>query len=172
MLAELYKRTKLIQSPQIRTFTDDLIACTPEMTWRQPASVYYHPKEEQGEWGNLIHTIKVDRLGTILADISKLDTEDCDVLHSACLLHDSCRRGLEAKALKSVPEHPYLVRRLAEQNKVTCSYADEIFSIIENHMGRWGAKPHYFTTNDGISLSYLLHLADCIVTRYGEVWKP
>jgi len=162
---ELYRQVQLIFDPSIRNFVLDMLSCAPDGFFERPASTRHHPLDERGEGGGLLHTIRVVKMVLVITEISEIKGIEKDALVAAGSLHDVCRHDLDGKAERSLENHPQLVRKLAEEHRLTCSQYDLIMRIIENHMGRWGSPqfiPH-------ISLDGVLHFADCICARALEV---
>ena len=167
-LTDLIKRQDRIQRTDIKEFTLEVIKRTPERAWKAPSSRDHHSLEERGEWGNLIHSIRVVDTAWILADIFALGSLDRDVLHSAASLHDIGKRGVDGKGIRIVSNHPQLVRVMVENMDLTCEYKEQILFTIEKHMGRWGRQPTVFY-GKVVDIAMLLHIADCIEARWTEV---
>lgn len=151
----------LIRNVEIREFTRRVLEALPEAFWFRESSKKYHPAEERGECGNLIHSLKVNNVSRVLADIIKLSQEDLDVLSSASLLHDGLRHGLSGSDKYTCKEHPYLVRQLVKERKLECQYSDRICAVIETHMGPWSTPPYL----PQLDLNSILFLADYIATQ-------
>lgn len=167
MKLDLYRQAHLIFDPSIRDFVLDMLSYAPPGFFEQPASTEHHPLDERGESGNMLHTIRVVNMVLLLIDISTIRGIERDALLASAILHDLCRHGLEDEYERSCPDHPFLVRKVAEGHSLTCDCYDLIMRIIENHMGRWGSPlfiPH-------ISLDGVLHIADCIEARLPEVMR-
>jgi len=165
---ELSMHVQSISSEEIRLFTAALLDRVSVVVWKRRASRVHHPVDERGPWGNLLHTLRVVRLVKLISDCCDFGPSINDVLISAALLHDICRFGLDDSAASTVPEHPFLVRKLAESIQLPeCKYSDLIFSFVESHMGKWGEPPMHSL----ISPYTALHLADAISAHAEEVWK-
>lgn len=162
---ELYHQVHLIFSPSIRDFVLNMLSYAPPGFFERPASTCHHLLDERGEGGNILHTVRVVKIVLVLVDISTIGGPEKDVLVASAILHDLCRHGLDGESEHSCPNHPLLVRRVAEEHSLTCDRYDLVMRIIENHMGRWGSPqfiPH-------VSLDGVLHFADCIEDRLLEV---
>ncbi len=170
MLDLLYTEIDKIQDPDIRGYTRLIVDSAPVDSWKLPSSRDHHLRDECGEWGNLIHTVRVTRICSTLSDILDLGPRDRDILRSAAVLHDSCKHGVDAEALFIYKEHPWLVKRLVEG--IGIEVDPIINTCIEQHMGRWGPEPVTFATGYAESLPFLLHVADCIEARLPEMRVP
>lgn len=151
-------------SEDIREFTVKLLNVAPKTFWTEPASRNHHAKDERGECGNLLHTIRVIKTVKIIAMAADCGQFRTDILVSAAALHDICRHGLFGLEEFSVSNHPELIKELAKNNDISCNASDIIFTIIEAHMGIWGRYPRPAK----ISVVDVLHLADVINARLLE----
>ncbi len=156
----------LIKNPEIRDFTSRLLDVVPEVFWTARASKSHHPEDERGPEGNVIHAERVTKLVRIMAEGTQLTSDEVDCLTSAAILHDGCRYDLDGKAEYTVENHPSLIRKLASNHSIDCSYTSDIFVLIERHMGRWG-DPVYWPD---ITASAIMHVADVISARAEQVW--
>jgi HD superfamily phosphohydrolase YqeK len=162
MIDRLWKEIDKIQDVAIHDFTLKVAQAAPEASWSLSSSRDHHMRDECGEWGNLIHTLRVCAVCDVYADIFKMKQLSKDKLKSAAILHDSCKHGVDAQYVYICREHPYLVRELCKK-----AGADnpEIIAIIEQHMGRWGTVDYEWKDSYALSLAFLLHSADCIEAR-------
>jgi hypothetical protein len=173
MIEKLWEEIGLITDSEIHDLTLTVAKAAPEDSWRLPTSRDHHKIDERGEWGNLLHTLRVARICDVFADILNLDSLESNLLKSAAILHDSCKHGVNAEAAFIYKEHPYLVRSLFTKAGIDCRQPTPsyILNCIEQHMGRWGATP--FDWADRIeckvNLSFLLHSADCIEARLDRI---
>jgi len=166
---ELYQLTEHIPDPVIRAFTVYMLSQAPWHFWQKPSSAgKYHPKDEHGFEGLLLHTIRVVGVGSVICESSQ-GRLDPNIILSACFLHDICRYGLGVvhggeDSQFSVPEHPELaatlVRRLGDGSG---GYVVDIASAVEAHTGRWGKNVPRNETE------WAVHYADCIAANY-HVW--
>lgn len=163
---ELYDLVNLIADPYIKDFTEHMLEVVPDTFWTAKASLNHHPEDERGDEGNLIHTIRVAKIVRIMAEGCNLTSIELDVLLSGAILHDPCRYDKDGTADYTIPEHPLLVRELAEDYSIECEYSVDIFTLIERHMGKWGKVPY----NPEVTPSALLHLADMISANAELVW--
>jgi 23S rRNA maturation-related 3'-5' exoribonuclease YhaM len=161
LLAEINK----IQDTQIKVFTLEVFKLIPEASWRMNSSRDHHLKDERGEWGNALHTLRVVSICDKLCDLLNYIQLHKDILKSAAILHDSCKHGINAEVPFIYKEHPQLVKEVINKTTTFCPYRQMIIDIIGRHMGRWGNVPYDWSDNRNITLSFLLHTADCIEAK-------
>ncbi len=163
LVVELYSQIELISSTSIRVFVQDMVSLERSSFFTQPASRNHHLLDERGESGNLLHTIRVVKIVLMLAEACGMTRDPKDILIASAVLHDLCRYDQEGKHIGK--GHPLLVRKLAEEYGLVCSFYELIMDMIEKHMGKWGDPP--FTPN--IGMDAILHLADCVEAHLPEV---
>ena len=169
MLNKLLVEVHRINDDDIRAFTLKVVTTAPENSWKMPSSRDHHMKDECGEWGNLIHTLRVIKVCDTLADILNLPQPQKDILKSAAILHDSCKHGVNAEAVFIYKEHPQLVKDLVE--KIGLKANPLVMDCVGQHMGRWGRVICDWRNSNQITLPFLLHIADCIEARVEEIVK-
>lgn len=162
---KLYRILDTIENDEVGLFTRRMLAVVPDSFWVRRASREHHLEDERGEYGNLIHTIRVAMTTDTLCDIPPITGLNRDILTSAAILHDTCRYGLDDNNESTVGEHAQLVRQLAKREQLTCKYDDNIFEAIEAHMGRWGTSIY----TPELSFNSILHIADVVCARVTEV---
>jgi hypothetical protein len=172
MIKKLYAEIEKINDAGIKDFTRKVVDTAPVNSWKMPSSRDHHMKDECGEWGNLIHTLRVVRVCDIFADIKALNQEDRDILRSAAILHDSCKHGVNAEAVYIYREHPRLVDILVKKSGANCDQRNKIMYCVNAHMGRWGNVPCDWIEDNEIYLSFMLHAADCIEARLDTLIEP
>ena len=165
---ELYSLTTHIPDPVIRAFTLYVLSQTPWTFWQKPFSTgKYHPEDEHGFEGLLLHVIRVVKVGLVICDSAE-GRLDPNIILPACVLHDICRYGIGvlhggADAEYSVPEHPELaatlIRRLGNGSG---SFVTDIANAVETHTGRWGKTAPRNETE------WAVHYADCIAANYHQ----
>lgn len=169
LFSTLSETVNLIENDSIREFTKAMIDKAPAIVWERAASTRYHLLDERGDYGNLLHTIRVVSLCKVIMDAVEVAPGNTslgrDVLLSAALLHDICRHGLFGLDVSTRTDHPDLVLMHARQYGLTCDCFDDIMSTIGVHMGKWSPRPVSFT----IDADLALHLADYIATHWTEV---
>ena len=174
-ISRLIAEADKIQDPAIREFTQLVLCVSAEGNWRGISGYNHHLQDERGEWGNLIHTLRVLTIVNVLCDLLNLLQRDRDVLRSAAILHDSCKHGVDAEYEKILSwTHPQLVAELVSRAGI--EYLQPVKECIEQHTGRWGSVPCNWAgamvlagAIGNITLPFLLHVADCIESNLPDV---
>ncbi len=159
---ELYQLTERIPDPVVRAFTIYVLDNAPSHFWMKPSSAgKYHPSDEHGFEGLLLHTLRVAGIGIVICESSKPRLNPNTIL-PASMLHDICRYGdIGLESQFTVPEHPELaanlIRRLGGESN---GYVVDIANAVETHTGRWGKIAPRNETE------WAVHYADCIDANY------
>lgn len=156
-----------IHTPCIRDFTIAMLKAAPPSFRTARASKNHHPLDEREPGGNSLHTLRVVKLVKLLADVCDYDRLTTDLVTSAASIHDLCRYGLNDENEATLKEHALLPRMLAGRHFITCEYANDIFNIAENHMGRWGPNQYF----PQACPSDIIHIADALSARAHEIWE-
>jgi len=151
----------LINNEELRTLVKKILEKLPEAFWTRECSKKYHPVDERGECGNIIHSLRVTKVGLRILETTVHEKIDLDMVRASHLLHDCMRHGLEGKTPFSVKDHPQLVREFIKQKGLTCELSEKMCDIIDTHMGVWG-YPQYLPEVD---LKAILHIADFIASQ-------
>lgn len=154
-------RIAKIEHPHIETLVRQVLGALPAKTWERESSLKYHPEDERGPGGNLLHTLKVAVLLETLLDAAGTPQPLRDITRAAAILHDCCRHGLAASEPCSAKDHPKLVRQFIQKRGIESPWTSPICDLIETHMGRWGIPPYFLRAPE----KDLLHIADCIATQ-------
>ena len=159
-----------IADENLRELTQQVLERAPHYFWTVPASISgkYHPSDERGEGGTILHILRVSKLAEILMT-AWLTPFDSDVIRAACLLHDTCKYGSGNLINKTqYPRHPQeasaLIREILKEHPVSDDFerkVEEICLAVERHMGKWtdGAKPD-------VDEQWIVHLADMVACNY------
>jgi HD superfamily phosphodiesterase len=144
-----------------------MISHAPQAFWDKASSSTgkYHKEDENGQYGQVIHTLRVIAVAEHLVRMADLNDLERDILISAASLHDICKYGVDGQSKHTLSEHPKLVKSLWERNLLVlprCDYDHEIISAILQHSGRWSGLPHPPSTK----LGRLLHIADFMASRH------
>lgn len=165
---DLYTLTEHIDNPLARSFTLYILSQAPWHFWLKPSSAgKYHPPDEHGFEGLLLHTIRVVKVGLVICD-SAQGRLDPNVVIPSCFLHDICRYGVGVAyggtdAEYSLPEHPALASGLIRTlGNSSGSFVTRIADAVEAHTGRWGKV---IPRNDE---EWAVHYADCIAANYHQ----
>jgi len=167
LFKELNTLVGRIITRDFRDLTEATLKVAPAAFWTRECSKKYHPVDERGLYGNLVHTIRVGRVVLVIVDACGYSRWTIDRVLSGAILHDVCRHGLDGKSQYSDKEHPRLVRQLMDNNRIGLNSParEEMLEDIEKHMGRWD-NPSYAP---GILPSEVLHLADAVDAKLVEV---
>lgn len=167
-LSELIKDEKafeaeldLIANNEIRGLIVEVLRLAPRYFWEAPSSTSgkYHPTDENRPGGKVLHTKRAVYIAYQLARMRNLSKLDTDLLLGAMIIHDICSQGSDdIPSQKMDPDHPLLVRKITTVLKDRPHY-DDIMSIVETHMGRWGP------VIPKSKLQWLAHIADYISSR-------
>jgi HD superfamily phosphohydrolase YqeK len=165
-LVQICESMGSISNDSIRSWTMSLMTLAPQAFWAKPSSSTgkYHKEDENGEYGQVIHTLRVIAVAEHLAKMVDLNDLEKNILISAAALHDICKYGIEGQSEHTLSEHPQLVKSLWEKNLLVlpkCEYDHLIIGTILQHSGRWGSLPLPPSTK----LGKLLHVADFISSR-------
>jgi hypothetical protein len=185
ILEPLIEEIELISDDSIRSFVRAILLKADHF-WNIPSSFSgkYHPADEHGQGGNVLHTKRVVRIANVMGDSYTLSTEERDIVLAACLLHDVCK-GVQDKdddACRYDPMHPYTVGKLVEKcQKEDKNFANEsmsstlfvseetvhsILRLVRCHLGPWSPIPETFPIT---YLDYIVHLSDNIASKLHTV---
>lgn len=131
----------------------------PDYFWERPSSSSgkYHPEDERGEYGNLLHTKRVfmqyRNLASTDLEAGRITEEQYECGKAAALIHDMFKYGWPSDGNEhTTDEHDLIIAAVAEH---VCGFPDEVVRLVASHMGAWGAGPEPETVNE-----WLLHRAD------------
>ncbi|KKN01441.1 hypothetical protein LCGC14_1127670 [marine sediment metagenome] len=157
-------QTKSIKNEEIRGVVEKTLEALPKGFWTRECSKKFHPEDERGLNGNLIHTIRVVKVADkLVLTTSNYSQDERDLVVGAAILHDCLRHGPYAASPWSEKDHPHLVRPFIEKKVgITGEVVNKLCDIIETHMGQWYLTPaplNDLTPND------IVHLADYIASQ-------
>jgi len=157
-------QVRAIKNEEIRDVIEKVLKSLPEGFWSRECSKKFHPEDERGLHGNLIHTIRVAKVADrIVETTDNYSTDERDLVVGAAILHDCLRHGEFGSSPWSEKDHPHLVRPFIEKKVgITGEIVDKLCDIIETHMGQWYYKPaplNDLTPND------IVHLADFLASQ-------
>jgi len=135
----------LLVNPGIKEFTIECIKRSPDYIFENcpsSSSGKYHPLEELGADGTILHTKKVFALAYELS--RALDCEEYrDEICAASLLHDMAKQGLE-KSGHTLRDHPQIMAKLVAdiynesfKDKIPKEAAFRIYYGVFYHYGPW-----------------------------------
>lgn len=163
----------LIFRQDVKDFTVACINEAPDYVFYDcpsSSSGKYHPIEELGGDGTIIHTKKVFKLAYELT--RALDCESRrDEVSAAALLHDLTKQGLK-KAGHTIKEHPQIMARLIADvykerftDKLDRESAAIIYYCVYYHYGPWTDVQVRKDINKYSSMELSVFLADYIASR-------
>lgn len=185
VLEPLLEEIDMIKDQSVRYFVRSvLLRC--DTFWTIPSSFSgrFHPPDERGEGGNVLHTKRVVRLVSILCESYASEALDRDILIAAAILHDITKgmKWEEDSEPRFDPMHPYTVDRLvryvieddrvhAAENQsssigIEAKTVESILRAVRCHMGMWSPIPEtYPITKQDI----ILHVADHVAAKLHEI---
>jgi hypothetical protein len=184
-LDPLLSEIEMIKDENIKSFVRSILLRCNDF-WEIPSSFSgkYHPPDERGKAGNVIHTKRVVRVSKVLSDSYSLSDEDRDIVYAACLLHDITKGIRHPGSDKCVydPMHPYtvgeLIKKCQEEDK---KYATEfqsstlflseeavqsILRLVRCHLGPWSPVPE---TTPITYLDMIVHMSDNIASKLHNI---
>lgn len=180
-LYPLLDEINLISDDTIRSFVRSVLLKA-ENFWDIPSSFSgkYHPKDEHGFGGNVLHTKRVVRIVSIFSDSYTLSLEEKDIVLAAAILHDVCKGKKEpgSSVASYDPMHPYAVNKFVEKCKIqdrtipsdsdsSTLYLSEdiiqsILRLVRCHLGPWSPVPETYPIT---YLDFIVHLADSVASK-------
>ena len=180
-LAPLLEEIGSIDDEGIKSFVRSLLLKASTF-WEIPSSFSgrYHPPDEHGPGGNVLHTKRVVRVAEVISDSYALSIEERDLIIAACLLHD-ITKGIpseEVGMFQYDPMHPYTVNKFVsdciryDKEYANDSHSSTLFISEENvqsilrlvrcHLGPWSPVPETYPIT---YMDYIVHLADNIASK-------
>lgn len=181
ILKPLIDEINMIESEGIKSFVRSLLYRA-DGFWDIPASFSgkHHPPDERSTGGNVLHTKRAVRVGSVLADSYSLSSEERDLITAALLLHDIAK-GIKSQSSDKYyydPMHPYtagsFIKKCQEQDKkyasesqsstlfITEEDTQTILRLIRCHLGPWSPVPE---TNPVTYMDMIVHLADSVSSK-------
>ena len=180
-LAPLLGEIGQIDDEGIKSFVRSLLLKASTF-WEIPSSFSgrYHPPDEHGPGGNVLHTKRVVRVAEVISDSYALSIEERDLIIAACLLHD-ITKGIpseEVGMFQYDPMHPYTVNKFVsdciryykeyanDSHSSTLFISEEnvqsILRLVRCHLGPWSPVPETYPIT---YMDYIVHLADNIASK-------
>lgn len=164
---ELY----LIYDEVIREFTRLCLLSAPEYFFTDcPASTSgkYHPLNELGPDGTILHTKKVCRVAVHLCRGLGCESSRDEII-SACIIHDLRKQGLYRSG-HTVKIHPDLGAKLVtEVQEATQLLSDKSFTIIRDsvgyHYGPWSINPWIKPLNEYTMEELTVYMSDYVASK-------
>ena len=165
---KLEQEVNLINDVFIRNLTKECIEHAPPYFWEIPSSSTgkYHPEDERGFGGTVLHTRRDVRVAEDLCRSMNVTGRDRDFVISASTMHDSCKNGYPNNTGHTVYGHGALwlniVKEFMPPNEmIRCPEVKTLAELIGNHMGIFDF-PLQVGNN---ALSLIVQLADYISSR-------
>lgn len=179
-LAPLIDEINLISDEAIKLFVRSALMKA-DFFWDIPSSFSgkYHPNDERGPGGNVLHTKRVVRIASVMSESYSLSIEERDVVIAAAILHDICKGHKPGDSNEPCydPMHPYAVskfiekcraedRKHADASSSTLYLSEEvvqsILRLVRCHLGPWSPVPETYPIT---YLDFILHLADNVASK-------
>ena len=181
VLKDILEEINYIENDEVKSFVRSVMLKAKSF-WTIPSSFSgkYHPPDEHGEGGNLLHTKRVVRVARSICDSYTVTSDERDMVMAACLLHD-VTKGISSSdddMFHYDPMHPYtveaLVKKAIEYDKEystdgssTTLFLNEeavhtILRLVRCHLGPWSPVPETYPIT---YLDYIVHLADNIASK-------
>lgn len=181
VLNPLINEINMIENEGIKSFVRSILYRA-EGFWDIPASFSgkHHPPDERDKGGNILHTKRAVRVGSVLADSYSLSSDEKDLITAALLLHD-ITKGIKPQSSDKYyydPMHPYtagsFIKKCQEQDKKYASESQSstlfiseedtqtILRLIRCHLGPWSPVPE---TTPVTYMDMIVHLADNISSK-------
>jgi len=181
ILEPLLDDINLIEDENIRSFVRSILVRSTDF-WLMPSSFSgkYHPKDEHGVGGNVLHTKRDMRVAKILSESYGLTDEEKDMVFAASLLHDIRKgnRNPDSDKFTYDPMHPYTVgqfvrkcqeddKKFASESQSSTLYLSEdtvqaILRLVRCHLGPWSPVPE---TTPVTYLDMIVHIADNVASK-------
>ncbi|MCK4528003.1 hypothetical protein KAW18_11595 [candidate division WOR-3 bacterium] len=141
-------------SEKIKNILNDEV---PDYFWINPSSSSgkYHPSDERGKFGLVLHTCRVVKIVDDLCVAAQITGSNREELIAAAILHDSFKYDLPPGNHHTVKLHCIIP---GEQ----LSISDRINQSIRTHDGQWGIPDEWQYADE---YQQLLHYADYIASR-------
>ena len=185
VLEPLLDEIDLILDESVRSFVRSILYRA-EGFWKIPSSFSgkYHPSDEHGEGGNVLHTKRAVKIARIMCDSYSLPQEDIDIVIAAMLLHDLTKgvKDPDSSEYRYDPMHPYtvglFVRKCQEEDKNYASEAQSstlflsedsvqsILRLVRCHLGTWSPVPE---TTPITFMDMIVHMADNISSKLHNI---
>ena len=164
---------ELISKPIIREFVEECLTRAPDYVFEDcpsSSSGKYHPIEELGADGTIIHTKKVFAVAYELSrgfDVEHHRDEVC----AAALLHDMVKQGLTGSG-HTIKTHPQLMSKFAAdiyrekfRGKLSKESATMICSGIFYHYGPWSSPDIKKPLNEYTMEEMVVYTADYVTSK-------
>ena len=154
--------------PSLVQYPADKSAQSPPCETPASSSGKYHPIQELGPDGTILHTKKVFTLAYELCRGLGCENER-DAILSACIIHDLRKQGL-TKTGHTVKNHPDLaVKLVTEVQESTMLLDDEVYKSIKNmvgyHYGLWSSGTWQKSLSDYTPGELCVYISDYVSSK-------
>lgn len=165
------RELNLIVNEDLRmTVKSYLEEATPDYFWTIGASSSgkYHPSFSQGTGGLVRHTKAVVMFAEELLRMSSyayMREEYKDYVIAACILHDTCKYGINEYDKKEYKNHATnAAKAFADYAEQVMNYkpSEFLLNAIASHMGQWSTEKE---DRPFTSIDRCVHLADYMASR-------
>lgn len=174
MVNAFLSEIELIQDPSIREFVELCLEHAPEYVFNDcpsSSSGKYHPEDELGGDGCVVHTKRVVKMvGLLTSGMNNFRQQDEAI--AAALIHDLRKQGVE-KTGHTVSNHPDLAAAMVMEVAVANPHVldgdvvDSLYDAVGYHYGPWSSGE--WSCSDFYSevdrLSAVVHAADFLASR-------
>jgi hypothetical protein len=175
-IRHLINEIHYIKSPHLQNLVANyLTEYVPDYFWEIGASSTgkYHPAFSQGEGGLVRHTKAVVAFANELLRMSpycNLTPEEQDAIIAACIIHDTCKYGIEDYTKSEYKSHADNASKLfadyynsyKESYEVSADTISIICHAILTHMGHWAEREE---ERPSTIIDQCVHEADYIASR-------
>lgn len=128
----------------------------PDYFWVNPSSSSgkYHPNDERGKYGLVLHTCRVTKITSELCTAAEIAGSSRNDLIVAAILHDSFKYGVQG-GYHTQKDHCIIP---GEQLRIN----DRINELVRTHDGHWVLPEEWATADEH---QRILHYADYIASR-------
>jgi len=153
--------TEYIKDEHLSTLVRDIMEqSVPDYFWEKASSSSgkYHPFDERGKFGLVLHTCRVVKVTNDLCVAAQITGKERDNLICAAILHDALKYGDPSKELRhTTKDHSNLVEKFIP------AVPGDIIRMIRTHDGQWSVNPNEW--NNASESQRLLHYADYLASR-------
>ena len=165
---KLGQEVNLINDVFIRNLVENCIEHAPPYFWEIPSTATgkYHPPDERGFGGSVLHTRRDVRVAEDLCRCMNVTGRDRDFVIAASIMHDFCKNGYPDNTGHTVYGHGALWLNIVKeftfpQDMIVCQEVKVLTELIGNHMGIFDFP--LATANNVLSM--IVQLSDYISSR-------
>jgi hypothetical protein len=163
----------LIKNVDIRNFVIKVFDNVPDYGFKVSASSTgkYHPVDERGNLGTVIHSRRVVKWAVIFAEAFELtDPKDLDIVVASSILHDLGKRGFGKEPSRwTLREHGSIMvgpmTRAREETGLDWDLFTPIRECVKYHNGKWTEKEVRKPLEEFTRHELCVHVADMSASR-------